>query len=149
VVVTRLRWWHIPLLLDLEADLFGVERWSAAMFWNELACGHHYLVALEGEDVVGYAGLAENGPGEAWVNTIGVRRDRQRLGIGAILLELLLEHARDRGARSVLLEVATDNHAAQALYNRYGFTVVGLRRGYYQASGTDALVLRRDCEREE
>jgi ribosomal-protein-alanine N-acetyltransferase len=143
-----MRWWHIPHLLELEADLFGVERWSAAMFWNELACGHHYLVALEGEDVVGYAGLAESGPAEAWVNTLGVRRDRQRLGIGAILLELLLEHAHGRGVRSVLLEVATDNQPAQALYDRYGFTVVGLRRGYYQASGTDALVLRRDYDSE-
>jgi ribosomal-protein-alanine N-acetyltransferase len=114
------------------------------MFWNELANGHHYLAAFEDEALVGYGGLAVTGPGEAWVNNIAVRRDRQRHGIGRRLLETLLEHARTHQARSVLLEVAADNKAAQNLYDAYGFAVVGLRRGYYQPSNTDALVMRRD-----
>ena len=42
-----MRWWHIEELLPIEADLFGVERWSAAMFWNELANGNFYLVARD------------------------------------------------------------------------------------------------------
>jgi ribosomal-protein-alanine N-acetyltransferase len=144
VVIERLRWWHIDDVLPLEADLFGAEQWSAAMFWNELANGHHYLVALDDEALVGYGGLAVSGPGEAWVNNIAVRRDHQRQGIGRRLLEALLERAREHGARSVLLEVAADNKAAQKLYDAYGFAVVGLRRGYYQPSNTDALVMRRD-----
>ena len=140
----RLRWWHIDDVLTLEADLFGAEQWSAAMFWNELANGNHYLAAFDGEDLVGYGGLAVTDPTEAWVNNIAVRRDRQRRGIGRLLLESLLEHARSQGARSVLLEVAADNKAAQNLYDNYGFAVVGRRRGYYQPSNTDALVMRRD-----
>jgi ribosomal-protein-alanine N-acetyltransferase len=142
--VEALRWWHIDDVLAIEADLFGAERWSAAMFWNELANGHHYLAAFEGAELVGYAGLALSGPEEAWVNNIAVRRDRQRRGIGRGLLERLLARARHEGARSVLLEVAADNTSAQALYDAYGFAVVGLRRGYYQPSNTDALVMRRD-----
>jgi [ribosomal protein S18]-alanine N-acetyltransferase len=144
VSLSRLRWWHIDEVLALEADLFGVEQWSAAMFWNELANGHHYLAAFDGEDLVGYGGLAVTGPTEAWVNNIAVRRDRQRRGIGRLLLESLLEHAGSQGAHSVLLEVAADNKAAQNLYDTYGFAVVGRRRGYYQPSNTDALVMRRD-----
>ena len=38
----------------------------------------------------------------------------------------------------------TDNSRAQRLYRRYGFTEIGIRRGYYQPSGADALVMRRD-----
>ena len=144
VSLGRLRWWHIDDVLAVEADLFGAEQWSAAMFWNELANGHHYLVALDDEALVGYGGLAVSGPGEAWVNNIAVRRDHQRQGIGRRLLEALLEQARDHEARTVLLEVAADNKAAQNLYDAYGFAVVGLRRGYYQPSNTDALVMRRD-----
>ena len=144
VSLAALRWWHIQDVLSLEADLFGAEQWSAAMFWNELANGHHYVAAFEEEALVGYGGLAVTGPSEAWVNNIAVRRDRQRLGIGRLLLESLLEHARSRGARSVLLEVAADNKPAQNLYDAYGFAVVGLRRKYYEASDTDALVMRRD-----
>ena len=144
VSLGRLRWWHIDDVLAVEADLFGAEQWSAAMFWNELANGHHYLVALDDEALVGYGGLAVSGPGEAWVNNIAVRRDHQRQGIGRRLLEALLEQARDHEARTVLLEVAADNKPAQTLYDTYGFAIVGRRRGYYQPSNTDALVMRRD-----
>lgn len=138
-----MRWWHIEALLSIEADLFGAEQWSPAMFWNELANGNYYLVALDSDEVVGYAGLSVNGR-EAWVQNIAVRRDRQRHGLGRRLLETLLAEARDRGAGSVLLEVAVDNGPAQRLYETYGFEQVGVRRGYYQPSNTDALVMRRD-----
>jgi ribosomal-protein-alanine N-acetyltransferase len=149
----RFRWWHIDEVLPIEDDLFGAERWTAGMFWNELAAGHHYLVALDGAGdgaldgagrLAGYAGLAVVAPGEAWVQNIAVRRDAQRTGIGRSLLEALLAHAGERDARTVLLEVAADNAAAQKLYAAYGFEVVGVRRGYYQPSNTDALVMRRD-----
>ena len=143
VSVERMRWWHIADLVPIEAELFGDERWSAAMFWNELANGHCYLVALDGGSVVGYAGLSVTGA-EAWIQNIAVRGDRQHRGIGRSLLEALLVEADRRGARPVLLEVAVDNAKAQRLYDRYGFAPVGVRRGYYQPSNTDAVVMRRD-----
>ncbi len=144
MVIERLRWWHISDLLPIEADLFGAEQWSAAMFWNELASGHYYRVALDDGDIVGYAGLALTGPDEAWVQNIAVRRDRQHAGVGtALLVDLLAEADRQRATR-ILLEVAVDNASARQLYERYGFVRVGLRRGYYQPSNTDALVMLRE-----
>ncbi|MFE0591132.1 ribosomal protein S18-alanine N-acetyltransferase [Micromonospora echinospora] len=155
VRVDRFRWWHIDAVLPIEADLFGVEQWSAAMFWNELANRHHYLVATDpgpasatgsgtGDGgVLGYAGLAVAGPDEAWVQNIAVRRDAQRRGVGRALLEALLAEADTRGVRDVLLEVAVDNAPAQKLYAGYDFEPVGIRRGYYQPTNTDALVMRR------
>jgi ribosomal-protein-alanine N-acetyltransferase len=143
VRLTRLRWWQIDELLPIEKDLFGVEQWSAGMFWNELAAGHPYVAAVQDGELVGYAGLVVAPPDEAWVNNMAVRRDYQRRGIGRALLEELLAIARRNGARHTLLEVAADNTPAQALYDSYGFEVIGLRKNYYQASGTDALVMRR------
>lgn len=146
VRLERMRWWHIEALMPIEADLFGPEQWSAAMFWNELASGHHYLVAIEGDGdsaIVGYAGVSVEGT-EGWVQNIAVRRDWQRYGVGRVLLEALLAEAERRGAGAVLLEVAVDNGPAQRLYDAYGFEVVGVRRGYYQPSNTDALVMRRE-----
>jgi ribosomal-protein-alanine N-acetyltransferase len=143
VRLTRLRWWQIDELLPIEKDLFGVEQWSAGMFWNELAAGHPYVAAVQDGEVIGYAGLVVAPPDEAWVNNMAVRRDHQRHGIGRALLEELLAIARRSGARHTLLEVAADNLPAQALYDSYGFEVIGLRKNYYQASGTDALVMRR------
>jgi ribosomal-protein-alanine N-acetyltransferase len=142
IQLERFRWWHIDAVLGIEAELFGPEKWSAAMFWNELAQRHFYLVARNGEDLVGYAGLAVVGPDEAWVQNIAVRQDAQRHGIGRRLLEALLEEA---GRRKVLLEVAVDNEPAQRLYATYDFEPVGVRRGYYQPSNTDALVMMRSA----
>jgi ribosomal-protein-alanine N-acetyltransferase len=145
LTVTRMRWWHIDEILPIEADLFGAELWSAAMFWSELANGHHYVVTLDRDGhVAGYGGLAVAPPDEAWIQNIAVRRDRQRLGIGRTVLEALLTEADALGVRSVLLEVAVDNRPAQRLYDAYGFVGVGVRKGYYQPSNTDALVMRRD-----
>jgi ribosomal-protein-alanine N-acetyltransferase len=151
VRLARLRWWHIEELLPIEADLFGAERWSAAAFWSELAQGHYYLVALDTDGVhgrpgavLGYAGLAVNPPDEAWVQNIAVRRDVQRGGLGRRLLTALLAEAQRCGVRRVLLEVAADNAPAQRLYAAYGFEPVGIRRGYYQPSNTDAVVMMRD-----
>jgi ribosomal-protein-alanine N-acetyltransferase len=143
IVLERMRWWHIDVVQPIDDDLFGVERWSAAMFWNELANAHHYLVALDGDEVVGYAGLA-TAPDEAWVQNIGVRADHQRRGIGRQLMEALLAEARAHGIRRTLLEVAVDNAPAQRLYAGYDFEPVGIRRGYYQPSNTDALVMLRE-----
>ncbi|BCJ71105.1 ribosomal-protein-alanine acetyltransferase [Catellatospora sp. IY07-71] len=142
--IDRLRWWQIDELLPVEADLFGAEQWTAAMFWNELANGHHYLVATDDDgSVLGYAGLAV-GQGEGWINNIAVRRDAQRRGIGRALLEGLLAEAGRHGVKQILLEVAADNAAAQRLYAAYGFEAIGVRKGYYQPSNTDALVMRRE-----
>jgi [ribosomal protein S18]-alanine N-acetyltransferase len=145
VTLRPMRWWHIADIIPIEDDLFGAEQWSAGMFWSELAAGHHYVVAIDADDVVlGYAGLAVNPPDEAWIQNIGVRRSAQRRGIGRRLLEALLAEAERRNVRKVLLEVAVDNAPAQRLYARYGFEGIGLRKGYYQPSNTDALVMMRE-----
>ncbi|MET8282805.1 ribosomal protein S18-alanine N-acetyltransferase [Micromonospora sp. NPDC005174] len=147
VRLERFRWWHVEQAMPIEADLFGAGQWSPAMFWNELANRHHYRIAVDTDGtVLGYAGLAGAPPDEVWVQVIAVRRDVQRRGIGRVLLEELLAEADRRGARSTLLEVAVDNAAAQRLYATYGFEPIGVRRGYYQPSNTDALVMRRDAE---
>jgi ribosomal-protein-alanine N-acetyltransferase len=142
----RFRWWHIAEVLPIEDDLFGAEKWSPAMFWNELAQRHFYLVGLDDNDeVVGYAGLAVMDPAESWVQNIAVRRDAQRRGAGRELLEALLAEAAHLGVTKTLLEVAVDNVAAQSLYATYDFEPVGVRRGYYQPSNTDALVMMRSA----
>jgi ribosomal-protein-alanine N-acetyltransferase len=145
----RLRWWHIADLMPMEEDLFGAEKWSEWMFWNELAGGHYYRVAIDDDGtIVGYGGLALSGPedrpDEAWVQNLAVRRDAQRRGLGRLLLDDLLAEAARHRVRKVLLEVAVDNEPAQKLYATSGFEPLAVRRGYYQPSNTDALVMVRE-----
>jgi len=131
----------------LEQALFGEEAWSVDMLAAELAAvgsGRYYLVAEEAGTVAGYAGLLAPGGGQADVLTIGVSEDRWGQGIGTALMAGLLAEARRRGCAEVYLEVRVDNRRAQRLYRQLGFAQVGLRRGYYQPSGADALVMRRE-----
>jgi ribosomal-protein-alanine N-acetyltransferase len=135
----------LAAVLALEEELFAPDTWTAAMYRDELARTdtRHYLVAEEDGRVVGYAGLIAYDD-EAHVATIGVATDRQGEGIGARLLDALLAEADRRGSPVVLLEVRADNEVAQGLYRRRGFAEIGRRRGYYQPSGADAVVMKRE-----
>jgi [ribosomal protein S18]-alanine N-acetyltransferase len=136
----------VPAVAELEVALFGEEAWSPDMLAGELATtpgAKYYLVAVEDGVIAGYGGLLAASGGQADVVTLGVAQDRWGRGIGAALLEGLLAEAAQRGCADVFLEVRVDNDRAQRLYRRHGFGDVGLRRGYYQPSGTDALVMRR------
>ncbi|MGY1641636.1 ribosomal protein S18-alanine N-acetyltransferase [Geodermatophilus sp. SYSU D00703] len=131
-------------VLELEEELFAPDTWTAAMYRDELSRTdtRYYLVAEDADRVVGYAGLIAYDD-EAHVATIGVATARQGEGIGAQLLDALLAEA-DRRSPVVLLEVRADNEVAQGLYRRRGFAEVGRRPRYYQPSGTDAVVMKRE-----
>jgi len=140
-----MRWWDIEPVMALEVELFGNEAWSQTMFWSELAehTTRHYLVASAEERIVAYAGLCAYPPHESYVQTIAVAPDAQGHGLGTRLLAALVEESQRRGCKRLDLEVRADNDAAIRLYERHGFTRIGLRRGYYQPSGVDAVVMRR------
>ena len=78
---------------------------------------------------------------EAHIVIIGSRpRDRRR-GIGELLLISAIEAAMKRGSRLVTLEVRESNQAARALYRKYGFREVGLRKRYYADNQEDAVIM--------
>jgi ribosomal-protein-alanine N-acetyltransferase len=78
---------------------------------------------------------------EAHITSIAVREAYRRQGIGELLLLAAIDRAVELKARIVTLEVRASNTAAQNLYLRYGFTQVGVRRGYYTDNREDALVM--------
>lgn len=142
-MLRRMRWWDVPEVAGLEADVFP-DPWSVEAFWSELAHvpeTRYYMVADLAGTIVGYAGLGATGH-QADVQTLAVARAYQGSGLGGRMLDDLLAEARRRGAGEVLLDVRADNAAAQALYARTGFERIGVRRGYYRPAGTDALVMR-------
>jgi [ribosomal protein S18]-alanine N-acetyltransferase len=126
----------------LERRLFPVDAWPMQMFFDELAQidTRRYVVAEADGKIVAYAGLMCIEP-IADVQTIAVVPEFEGRGIGSAILTELIEEARRRGAVEVLLEVRADNPRAQALYVRFGFEQIHVRRRYYR-DGTDALIMR-------
>lgn len=134
----------LPAVMAIERRMFPEDAWSEQAMRSELAGQpdqRHYVVAEADGEVVAYAGLAAAGL-EGDVQTIAVLPGYQGRGIGAALVGTLLDEAARRGCTDVFLEVRADNPRARSLYEWYGFERVGTRRGYYQPSNTDALIMR-------
>lgn len=132
---------------DLD-EVMAIERaiyshpWTRGNFSDSLRAGYECRTwRLEGE-LVGYFILLV-AAGEAHLLNLSIAERHQRSGHGRALLREATGLARRGGARNLFLEVRPSNLAAQALYTRFGFRRVGVRRGYYPAhSGReDALVL--------
>ncbi|HLA98883.1 MAG TPA: ribosomal protein S18-alanine N-acetyltransferase [Anaerolineales bacterium] len=81
---------------------------------------------------------------EAHIATLAVHPDQRRLGIASKLLLSALKIALTRGARTATLEVRSRNPAAQALYQKFRFEVVGRRPRYYRDDNDDALIMTVD-----
>jgi [ribosomal protein S18]-alanine N-acetyltransferase len=135
-------------ILALERDLFPDDAWTPAMFREEFAQPPGSRVYVVAEDpagqVVGYAGMMFPPDDTADVLTIAVRQSTWGRGVGSALLRALVEAARRRGRGQVLLEVREDNPRARTLYQHRGFEEIGVRKGYYQPSGVDAIVMRKE-----
>ncbi|MFC3493002.1 ribosomal protein S18-alanine N-acetyltransferase [Glycomyces rhizosphaerae] len=141
--IDRLRWWHLPAVAEMEVAIFGPEAWSEGLLWTELSAGHDYRAVFEGERILGYAGTALS-DNEMWLNNIAVDAGARRRGVARMLMDDLIARAKAHGAKALYLEVAVDNVPAQRLYDRYGFVGLGVRKNYYQHTGTDAAVMRME-----
>ena len=136
-------------MIQWESAVFGADAWAAELMVAEVSHpNNHYIVAqAEGApDIAGYAGVrcdpVAGGHGD--IQTIAVIPEHRGNGLGRMMLVALLDHAQQRGVRSVFLEVRADNDAAIALYDSEGFQTIDRRVGSYQPDGVDALVMRKE-----
>ena len=128
----------------LEASLQAFP-WSRGNFADSLAEGHTMLACRAGADTVGFS-IVMPVLDEAHLLNIGIDRRHQGQGYGAALLRRVMDDARAAGARRLLLEVRPSNRQAVEFYLRFGFTQIGVRRGYYPAAAgrEDALVFDKE-----
>jgi ribosomal-protein-alanine N-acetyltransferase len=135
---------HLKGVMAIERQVYP-RPWSPNLFTSEMSEPRNriYLVARVGRDVVGYGGLMSYGD-EAHVTTIAVDPAHHRRKVGTRLMLELVKGAKSMGARAVSLEVRVSNWGAQRMYGRFGFRPVGVRKGYYQETNEDALVMWAD-----
>lgn len=91
-------------------------------------------------EVIGYGGCWLIS-GEAHISTIAVHPDHRRQGLGELLLASMLKRTIRLGGEYSVLEVRESNEAAQALYRKYEYAVIGRRKRYYRDDGEDALLM--------
>ena len=132
------------------ACMASLERLCFSEPWSERALGEHLasplsvaLVCEREGGLLGYA-LGSVIPPEGELYRIAVSLDARWGGIGSALLGEFLCAMRERGARSVYLEVRESNAAARALYAKFGFSLVGIRKNYYRSPLESAAVMLKE-----
>ncbi len=131
----------VPAVLRIEALSFSTS-WPQNAFLSEINDNKlaHYYVGLHDGRVIAYGGIwviLE----DSHITTIAVHPDWRGKRYGEELLQFLIRQACDREASWMTLEVRESNSSAQALYRKYGFTVVSTRRGYYSDNNENAFVM--------
>lgn len=135
--VVRLEERHLPSVAELERLCFS-EPWSERSLALLLAEGNLGLAVADGDRVLAYVGMTTV-LDEGSVTNVATHPEARRRGYGRALIRALLEIAREMGLTQIFLEVRESNLAARALYESAGFTVCGIRRGFYRHPTESAL----------
>ena len=139
--ITRMRRRHLRGVLTIEAQVYP-RPWSMSLFLSEIAqkTTRSYVVARFEGQVVGYCGLMVTGR-EGHITNIAVDPAFHGRKVGTRLLLKQINEALARGSDRVSLEVRVTNKVAQTMYEKFGFEIVDLRRGYYIETNEDAYVM--------
>ena len=121
-------------------DPWSYESLEQDILRNKLA---FYIVAEVEGVVCGYVGIW-NIVDEGHITNVAVSPDYRRKHIASNMLDVLIASCEEAGVERFTLEVRAGNEPAKALYTGKGFREIGLRKGYYQDNGEDAIIMWRE-----
>ena len=149
IIIMRMSEHDLLEIVEIE-EQSGLSRWGWAAYYAELQSGNRELMLVarptrsaiikSTTPIAGYI-VARETAGELHINNVAVRPEFRRRGIGAALLESVIQEARRRKANTAFLEVRSGNYAAQALYEKCGFRAIAQRANYYSEPREDAVVM--------
>ena len=145
ITIVRMTEHDLLEVVEIE-EQSGLSRWGWAAYYAELQGANRDLMLIAkpvGGSSTGIAGyiVARETAGELHINNVAVRSEYRRRGIGAALLNRVVDEARRRKANAAFLEVRSANYAAQALYEKSGFKAIARRANYYSEPQEDAVVM--------
>ncbi len=145
-------WVIEPLTRDDVDEVVALEEaaftnpWTRAMYLAELENGgvsYCFLARDTDRRAVGFCSFWRV-VDELHINNLAVLPELRRSGIGSLLLSFVLNKGVELGAKRATLEVRRSNDPARLLYERFSFSVAGVRADYYSKPVEDALVLWRE-----
>ncbi len=133
----------LPQIAEIEVLCFSAPM-SESILRHQLdnSLCHLFAATDPKGDVVGYAGMLTV-LDEGYVENIAVHPSFRRTGIGGALLRRLLEQGQAQKLAFLTLEVRESNFPAQALYKKYGFSPVGIRKNYYDKPKESAILMTK------
>ncbi len=141
-----------PMRLGDLDEVMLIERRSFSAPWEESTFrglmrrpSAALLVAEIDDELTGYS-VMWFAADEGELGNVAVLPERRGEGIGRTLLHESIAVAASRGTRSLYLEVRESNEVACGLYEKVGFSVVGVRKQYYTEPVEDATVMKLDVQ---
>ena len=137
----------LPAMAEIERRCFHTP-WSEESLRDDLTGNHlsvYMVLEAESGDVAGYMSLWRI-LDEGHINNVAVLPEYRRRGGASEMLEFMLEYSEKNGILSHTLEVRVSNEGAIGLYRKFGFKEAGVRKGYYEDDGEDALIMWRNHE---
>ena len=113
------------------------EAFEAEISKNELA---NYIVIELNKEIIGYGGIWYI-VGEGHITNIAIHSDFRKKGYGKLLVEAIINNAKNESIKSMTLEVRRSNIAAISLYKKFGFYEFGVRKKYYSDNNEDAIIM--------
>jgi ribosomal-protein-alanine N-acetyltransferase len=131
----------IEQVIEIEHASFAIP-WTDEAFEKELTDNEYarYTVMEENGKIIGYCGMWLI-LDEAHITNIAVLPEYRGRKLGEALLRFVMDSARQKGGKTMTLEVRVSNEAAQGLYRKLGFLNGGIRKRYYTDNYEDALVM--------
>lgn len=131
-------------IYELDVQTFAMPWIKEALSYDILENDNAFVIVAEYEgEFAGYADIWTV-LDEADLNSIAVRVDFRRKGIGDAIMLAMTEMLSANGVATINLEVRVSNMPAIKLYKKYGFNECGVRPGYYLDNGEDALIMKRE-----
>lgn len=142
MVIEPLRMEDIPAVLEIEAD--ALTAWNREHLEDELhqLAGFQFVARGAGKSVILAVLCGRLVADEAEILKLTVARSARRKGIGSSLLDFALKYCKTRGAKNCFLELRSSNITARKLYEKQGFFIAGVRRGYYDKPREDAILMQ-------
>jgi len=126
--------------------------WSREILAAIIDSPHHHCFKLVCDaNIAAYSVLEIEAAGKelpqwASIQNLAVASEFRRCGYGEILLAHMIELAQSLNVATIFLEVRTGNVAARALYEKHGFSAIGVRKDYYRFPTEDAIIMARSTK---
>ena len=139
IMVRLMKEEDIDKLVVIEEECFSLP-WSKNAFEESFSKDYAYFFVAEiDKEIAGYIGLYKIGS-EGDITNIAVSSTYRRKGIGYKLIEAVLDFAKHHKMNTITLEVRESNIPAIGLYERCGFTNIGIRKNFYEKPVENAII---------
>ena len=141
IIISKMSLNDIDSIMEIEILSFNIP-WTKESFLSEITTNKlaEYIVARLDGEIVGYTGMWKI-LDEGHITNIAVHPKARRKRVATMMVEELIKVAKQCDIEKLTLEVRESNILAQTLYRKFGFEVLGARKGYYADNKEDALIM--------